>query len=82
MQNSLGHPVGSPSHLQYVGSARPFRRLLGRLLTVTGLAVAFFLAPTLQGINLVADQSAGATESTRTADEVAAAEVLDLLANS
>ncbi len=55
------------------------RRNLRNMAVVTVLAIGFFLVPALQGINLVADQSAGVTQSTRSADQMAAAEVLRLL---
>jgi hypothetical protein len=49
-----------------------------QLLTIALLGLAFFLAPALQGINLVADQSSGATESTRAADRTASEEAVQL----
>jgi hypothetical protein len=78
VQNSVG-PVGSDLRMPFSGDRHPVRRGVRKLLVVALLAVGFFLAPTLQGINLVADQSAGATVSSRTADDVAAAEVLRML---
>jgi hypothetical protein len=69
------------SHLQPAGAGpeRSMRRGLGRLLTIGALALAFFLVPTLQGISLVADQSEGETQSSRSADDVATSEVLRLV---
>lgn len=46
---------------------------------VVGLAFVFFFAPALQSIKLIADQSAGATASSRTADQAATAEVQQLI---
>jgi hypothetical protein len=45
-----------------------------KALAVALLGLAFFLAPTLQGISLVADQGVGGSSATRAADEVAARE--------
>lgn len=52
----------------------------GRAMVVALLAIGFFLAPALQGINLEADQSAGANAATRAADAAAAKEAHNLLA--
>ncbi len=46
---------------------------------VVGLALAFFLAPALQGIKLIADQSTSATALTLMADQTAATEVKQLI---
>jgi hypothetical protein len=51
----------------------------GQLLVVAVLAVAFFIAPALQGINLEADQSSGANAVTRAADAAAAQEASRLV---
>lgn len=51
---------------------------VGRVLAVALLAVGFFLAPALQGINLEADQSVGTNAATRAADATASAEVVRL----
>lgn len=59
-------------------SARPPRPFQAILVTA-GLALAFFLAPALQGINLVADQSPVATEASRAADRAASSEVATLV---
>jgi hypothetical protein len=50
-----------------------------QLLTIALLALAFFLAPALQGINLVADQSSLAPQSTRAADKAASDEAQRLV---
>lgn len=72
-------PLGSDLQPAGAGRERPMRRVLGKLVVVGLLALAFFLVPTLQGISLIADQSAGETQSTRAADNVATAEVLRLV---
>ena len=78
MDDSLRHVGSHPETASDEGEGR-LRRGLVKLLVVGVLALVFFLVPTLQGINLVADQSGGETSSTRGADDVASLEVLRLL---
>lgn len=54
------------------------RRMVEHMLVLGGLTLAFLLAPTLQGINLAADQSTGTSTALRSADAVASAEVARL----
>lgn len=78
VDDSLG-PIGSHPHSPRTGGLRRVRRGLGQLVMVGALALAFLLVPTLQGINLIADQSADETRSTLAADDVATEEVLRLV---
>jgi hypothetical protein len=66
MTQSAGMPLGlrRPQASRLMGAA-------GQIMVVALLALAFFLAPALQGINLEADQSAGANAATRAADAAA-----------
>ncbi len=59
-----------------------FRGRSRQVLIVALLALAFFLAPALQGINLVADQSLPASQSSRAADKAASDEAQRLIAGS
>jgi uncharacterized membrane protein len=54
------------------------RRTVEQLVVLGALTLGFLIAPTLQGLTLVADQSAGASAAIRTADAAASAEVVRL----
>jgi uncharacterized membrane protein len=56
------------------------RRTVEQLVVLGALTLGFLIAPTLQGINLVADQSTGTSSSIRAADATASAEVARLTA--
>lgn len=59
-----------------------FRGRFQQLLALALFALAFFLAPALLGINLVAEQSSRASQSTRAADKAASDEAQRLIARS
>ncbi len=63
------HPQAAPGRI-----AGRMAALSARALVVALFALAFFLAPTLQGISLEADQSTGISSASRAADEAAARE--------
>lgn len=69
--------AGEPRDLRPAQASRVWAAA-GQMLIVGLLGLAFFLAPALQGINLEADQSAGANAATRAADAAASAEVIRL----
>ena len=77
MQNDMTQLAGEPRDLR-PAQARRLWAAAGQILIVGLLGLAFFLAPALQGINLEADQSAGADAATRAADAAASAEVIRL----
>jgi hypothetical protein len=71
-------PSQEASAGRIVASAPKLRRLVEGLLVTAALTLGFMMAPTLQGISLVADQSPGSLASMRAADAAASEEAVRL----
>jgi hypothetical protein len=78
VQNNMTQTAGEPHGLRPAQAGRVLGAV-GQILVVALLGVAFFLAPALQGINLEADQSPGASAASRSADAAAAQEARALV---
>lgn len=72
--------VSAPRFSRPARQGSRLRRTVEQLVVLGALTIGFLIAPTLQGITLVADQSAGASSSIRAADAAASSEVVRLTA--